>query len=59
MTKKVWSPFDEFFLSLRRKFIYEPEAEVDLGHGVIGVHLFFIKIFTLFFFFTTVKGTFI
>ena len=48
--KHSLSPFDEYFFSgLRRKSIYKPEAEVDLGHGVIGAHLIFIKIFTLFF----------
>jgi hypothetical protein len=46
------SPFDKFIE-------LAPEAEMDLGQRVIRVHLFFIKIFTLFFVFTTVKGTFI
>ena len=46
------SPFDKFIE-------IAPEPEMNLGQRVIRVHLFFIKIFTLFFVFATVKGTFI
>ena len=46
------SPFDKFIE-------IAPEVEMDLGQRVIRVHFLFIKIFTLFIVFTTVKGTFI